>query len=143
MERIESITDKNNETETKRYVYLLKGEIETSTVSDYVQAGRLRQKIENEGFNTQKNGGYKMEHKYSRVNSLAMKNYYQRLQIGHMINQLCVLSERVKNKLIKWGATLKHCWKSMLGFLTYASINEEELEAFLQKRTQYRYRYLS
>lgn len=143
VECIESITDSNNETETTRYVYLLSEKIDSSTVVNYVQAGRLRQKIENEGFNTQKNGGYKMEHKYSRVSLQATKNYYQCLQIGHMINQLCVLSQIVKKQLIEWDTTLKQCWKALFGFLTYASINKEELDVFLQKRTQYRYLFLS
>jgi len=39
------------------------------------QTGRLRQKIENEGFNDQKNQGYALEHKFSRVSFPAMKNY--------------------------------------------------------------------
>lgn len=39
--------------------------------------GRLRWKIENEGFNIQKNLGYELEHKYSRVSFVALKNYYQ------------------------------------------------------------------
>ncbi len=143
MECIESITDSNDETETTRYVYWVSEKIDDSTVVNYVQAGRLRQKIENEGFNTQKNGGYKMEHKYSRVSLQATKNYYQCLQIAHMINQLCVLSQTVKKQLDEWGTTLKHCWKAMMGFLSYASINEKELVIFMQKRTQYRYPFLS
>ncbi len=56
--------------------------------------GRLRWKIENEGFNTQKNLGYNLKHKYSRVSWLAAKNYYQCLQIGHLINQLVELSSK-------------------------------------------------
>ena len=53
--------------------------------------GRLRWKIENEGFNTQKNGGYHLEHKFSRKSLTATKNYFQAFQIAHLINQLVEL----------------------------------------------------
>ena len=49
------------------------------------KAGRLRWKIENEGINTQKTGGYKMEHGYG-VRKNACKNYYLLLQIALQIN---------------------------------------------------------
>jgi len=51
------------------------------------QGGRLRWKIENEGFNVQKNGGYDLEHSYSHNNN-ASKCWYFLLQIAHALNQL-------------------------------------------------------
>jgi len=51
------------------------------------QGGRLRWKIENEGFNTQKNSGYRLEHAYS-ANENAVKSFYFLLQVAHAINQL-------------------------------------------------------
>lgn len=51
------------------------------------QTGRLRWKIENEGTNTQKNGGYEMEHGYG-LGGNAWKNYYLILQIGQLFNDL-------------------------------------------------------
>lgn len=51
------------------------------------QVGRLRWKIENEGTNTQKNGGYEMEHAYGRKGN-AWKNYYLVLQIAQLFNDL-------------------------------------------------------
>jgi hypothetical protein len=53
------------------------------------QAGRLRWKIENEGFNTQKNHGYELEHAYSQ-HPWAAKNFYFLLQVAHAINQLII-----------------------------------------------------
>ena len=50
-------------------------------------AGRLRWKIENEGFNIQKNGGYKLEHPYSQDEN-ARKVFYYLLQIAHLFFQL-------------------------------------------------------
>ena len=49
--------------------------------------GRCRWKIENEGFNTQKNGGYNLTHAYSE-DETAAKNFYLLLQIAHLLGQL-------------------------------------------------------
>lgn len=49
--------------------------------------GRCRWKIENEGFNIQKNGGYALEHAYS-TDPRAMKHWYVLLQIAHFLMQL-------------------------------------------------------
>jgi hypothetical protein len=51
------------------------------------QAGRLRWKVENEGFNIQKNGGFHLEHPYSQ-NDTARKVFYYLLQIAYSIFQL-------------------------------------------------------
>jgi len=51
------------------------------------QAGRLRWKVENEGFNIQKNGGFHLEHPYSQ-NITARKVFYYLLQIAYLIFQL-------------------------------------------------------
>ena len=52
-----------------------------------IPGGRLRWKIENEGFNVQKNGGYGLEHAYTR-NATASKVFYYLLQVAHIIAQL-------------------------------------------------------
>jgi len=51
------------------------------------RGGRIRWKIENEGFNIQKNHGYELEHAYS-THEWAVKNLYLLLQVAHAINQL-------------------------------------------------------
>lgn len=53
------------------------------------QGGRLRWKIENEGFNIQKHGGYGLEHAYSQ-NENAGKIFYFLLQVAHALNQLMI-----------------------------------------------------
>lgn len=80
--------------------------------------GRLRWKIENEGFNSQKNHGYKLEHKYSRVSYEAMQNYYQLLQIAHMINQFVERTKQVV-ELMKLHSkqTMVDLWKKLYLFL--------------------------
>jgi len=51
------------------------------------EGGRLRWKIENEGFNNQKNGGFELEHPYSQ-NPIASKVFYFLLQLAHLLFQL-------------------------------------------------------
>ena len=54
---------------------------------EIVKTGRERWKIENKGFNEQKNHGYFIQHVFSE-NYNAMKNHYLLAQIAHMIRQL-------------------------------------------------------
>jgi len=51
------------------------------------RGARLRWKIENEGFNIQKNGGFGLEHAYSYGN-WQIKNFYLLMQLAHLILQL-------------------------------------------------------
>ena len=51
------------------------------------RGGRLRWKIENEGFNIQKNGGFALEHAYS-YGDWQLKNFYLLMQVAHIILQL-------------------------------------------------------
>ena len=60
-----------------------------SVVTYANQGGRLRWKIENEGFNIQKNHGYELEHAYSAKPQVA-KIFYYLLQVAHLIAQLMV-----------------------------------------------------
>ena len=56
-------------------------------LEEMVCAGRGRWKIENEGFNNQKNGIYDIEHLNSR-DSNAMKNHYLLTQIADIMMQM-------------------------------------------------------
>ena len=64
------------------------------------QGGRLRWKIENEGFNVQKNGGYALEHVYSQ-NATAGKIFYLLLQIAHSLSQLIERGNLFRNAFPK------------------------------------------
>ena len=97
----------------------------------------MRWKIENEGFNIQKNHGYNMKHKYSRVSWRAAKNYYQCLQIGHLINMLIELStDFIKFKI--GMMTVKKLWDGLRGFLKFQCIDKNDISALSQLRTQIR-----
>lgn len=123
----------------QRFVHLTNMEISSELCAGISDTGRLRQKIENEGFNIQKNNGYALEHKYSRVSFQAMKNYYQCLQIAHIINQLVQASQTIKTLLDKTlKCTVKHLWKRLLSFLSEREIIESELIDLVSRKFQIR-----
>lgn len=70
------------------------------------EQGRRRWTIENEGFNTQKNQGYYLEHMYSQAYR-GMKNHYYLIQIGHMISQVIEAWEKLWKK-VKQSRAQKH-----------------------------------
>lgn len=126
-----------NKTGITDFVYLTSFEINKKNYRAIVEAGRLRQKIENEGFNTQKNLGYNMTHKYSRVSDLAYKNYYQSLQIAHIIVGMVELCGAIKE--IRKNMTLKFLWECLIGFLKYCQISQNALNSVLGKRTHFQF----
>jgi len=139
VECIETITDHNTGEQTRtRFVHLSDIPIERTCARLISQTGRLRWKIENEGFNSQKNHGYGLQHKFSRCSWQAAKNYYQCLQMAHLINQLMVLSTAFQQHLTG-KMTLTHLWKSLLGMLTYGELDEHALAQRVQCRIQIRF----
>ena len=121
--------------EKSRFVQVTGFKVSESNCQEIIQHGRLRWKIENEGFNTQKNGGYELEHKYSRRNPRAIQNYFQCMQIAHIINQLVELSSVFKEMLTA-KTTLKHLWKTMIASMYYCNFTDKQLHF---QKTQFRY----
>ena len=139
LECIETIDPhRGAEQSNHRFVHLTNLDVTAKTVCVLSATGRMRWKIENEGFNTQKNLGYGMQHKYARVNWQAAKNYYQCLQIGHLINQLTVLSTSFQ-PLLEGKITLKHLWCTMVAFLLYGRLRQSTLDALTECRFQMRF----
>ena len=69
------------------FMWLTSFKITEKNKEDIIYYGRQRWKIENEGFNMQKNGTFDIEHIYSR-NYNAMKAHYFFIQFAHTIRQL-------------------------------------------------------
>jgi hypothetical protein len=88
IECLETCPDSKGERKTTRFKWITNLKVKTNNIRILAnQGGRLRWKIENEGFNVQKNGGYALEHAYSR-NPTAAKVFYYILQIAHILAQL-------------------------------------------------------
>ena len=86
---------------TTTFVHITDLSINARNIADTSKTGRLRWKIENEGFNTLKNGGYGMEHQYARKSYTALKNYFQFMQMAHIIHQLMTLNTRFQEGFMK------------------------------------------
>lgn len=78
---------KDGETGIHVYQWITNIELTKRNLEEMIEAGRGRWRIENEGFNHQKNGIYDIEHLNSK-NSNAMKNHYLITQIADMVMQL-------------------------------------------------------
>ena len=91
----------------ERHVHLTNLKVNNGNVAQISLEGRMRWKIENEGFNCQKNHGYGLGHKYARKDLNTIKNYYLLMQIGHMISQLVERLNSFKSALNQSGKTFK------------------------------------
>jgi hypothetical protein len=91
-ERIFNILSCNEEEDGEtncQYTWIISDRLNLceDNVKSLATAGRLRWVIENQGNNVQKNGGYALEHQYSR-DEHSMKVWNLLLDIAHMISQL-------------------------------------------------------
>ena len=68
-------------------MYITDLNITDKNIQETILLGRKRWKIENEGFNIQKNGTFAIGHLYSK-NATAIKVHYLMIQIAHIIRQL-------------------------------------------------------
>jgi hypothetical protein len=91
---------------TTKYMWLTNFTLTSYNVDKLAnQGGRLRWKIENEGFNAQKNGGFNLQHPISH-NENARKVFYLLLQIAHLIVQLIEKGSLLRHFFPKgWGSS--------------------------------------
>jgi len=120
-----------------RYVWFGSMRIDASKVVELGNGGgRLRWLIE-EGFNIQKNGGYGLEHAFSKDNT-AMKNFYVLMQIGHVFNQLMEKGSILREKIRKSMGSLRVFSERLWALMTEALIDVERLRDCLAHRIQIR-----
>ena len=97
------------------------------------QGGRNRWKIENEGFNAQKNGGYELEHVYG-ADEDRLKSFYFLLQMAHLILQLVEHGSLLRRAAAQYGQSVLGLYGSvrnlahrLLDCLRYRCIPAEAL----------------
>jgi len=120
-----------------KFVWITNLKIRKSNFESIGKGGRLRWKIENEGFNTQKNGGYNLEHAYSK-DEVAMKNLYLLLQIAHAINQLMEKGSLLKDQIKKIFGSIRNVSRRLLEDLRTKFTEPEKLKIELSKPFQIR-----
>jgi len=69
----------------------------------------------NEGFNTQKNGGYEMEHLYGKGEK-AWKNYFLTLQVSQLMNDLTRFGDYIQKITGDPKATFESVYETMRYF---------------------------
>ena len=69
------------------FMYITDLPVTDKNIENTVEVGRARWKIENEGFNIQKNGTFDIGHLYSR-NATAIKVHYILIQMTHIVRQM-------------------------------------------------------
>ncbi len=94
----------------ENYYYVLEAKL---VLHPKIVVSIMTEFVENEGFNTQKNQGYYLEHLFSK-NYQGIKNHYYLIQIGHMIAQI----------MERWG----RLWEGM--HLSMEQKHQKILESF-------------
>ena len=102
------------------------------------QGGRVRWKIENEGFNVQKNGGYALEHRYSQ-DPTAAKVFYLLLQIAHTLAQLIERGTLFRQAFPRGVGSAKNIALRLLEAWRNLRLRPTEVQQMLDARTQIRF----
>ncbi len=131
---------KNKKIESVRFVHVTDIEINKTNIHELSESGRFRWKIENEGFNNQKNSDYNMNHKFSRTNFQATKNYYSLLQIADIINQFTYKESFMTNFIDRYDLTLKSVINKIVSYFEgYLFEDVELIQEIKDKKVQLRY----
>lgn len=101
------------------------------------RGGRCRWKIENEGFNLQKNSGFNLEHAYSTADR-QIKDFYILLQIAHVILQLLERGNLLSGEVKKLFGSLKNLAHRLLESIRNVRIPAEAVDVALAARIQIR-----
>lgn len=119
--------------EEVRFQWISSIELTNKNLEEMILAGRGRWKIENEGFNNQKNGLYRIQHINSR-NSNAMKNHYLFTQIADILMQLYI----VWNPFIKeLGQSIKNTSSGLLESFRRQTVTDEDVSYIFRYTTVY------
>ena len=105
---------------TRQFVWMTNFHLCHNNVENIANnGGRLRWKIENEGFNVQKNNGYEMQHPYSEHANgfrvfyllLLMAHYIAQLILhGNLIRSLCKTFGSAKNFARRLAESMRNHW---------------------------------
>lgn len=107
----------------QQLLFITNNKITERNVDKLILAGRNRWKIENEGFNHQKNGWHHIEH-VNCHNYQAMKNHYLLVQIADIIVQLYLNGAKLLKRLRK---SAKEISSDLLEAIRRRKITDEDI----------------
>ncbi len=103
----------------KTFVWVTNFPVHFNTVQIIAnQGGRQRWKIENQGFNVQKNNGYNLDHSYGGRGHV-WKSMHLFMQIAHLINQLVEHGNLLKAKIKAVYGSVRNLTTRLLEELKY------------------------
>jgi len=138
IECLETYTHSKGERKTTRFKWITNLRVKTNNILFLSnQGGRLRWKIENEGFNVQKNGGYALEHAYT-TNPTAAKVFYYLLQVAHTIAQLIEKGSLFRKAFPAGVGSAKNIAFRLLEAWRNLRVRPEHLHQVLSERVQIR-----
>lgn len=127
------VEDKDGGTKICTMQWITSIELTEKNLEEMISAGRGRWKIENEGFNNQKNGIYDIEHLNSR-NPNAMKNHYLLTQMADMIMQLYLATNKVVRSLRE---SIKNTSSKLLESFRRQTVSNEDVLSIKRYTTMY------
>jgi len=82
-----------------------------------------------------------MEHKWARKSYRGLKNYFQFMQMAHLINQLMVKRTLFQAEYLqgKNHPTLVSIWSDLIAAMKWAKLKIRKLKKILRTRIQYRF----
>jgi hypothetical protein len=136
---LETKPDADKKLKTTRFKWITNFNVTASKVVTLAnQGGRLRWKIENEGFNVQKNGGYALEHVFSQ-DATAGKIFYLLLQIAHLLSQLIERGSLFRKAFPKGVGSAKNIAFRLLEAWRNLRLNLADVQQLLDTRVQIRF----
>ncbi len=91
------VLNETSKGKTTRFAWITDFHVTQKNVAAIAEkGGRLRSKIENQGFNIQKNSGLNLEHAYT-IHPDNIKAFYYLLQIAHIFLQLFEMGSLLKH----------------------------------------------
>ncbi|MEA3339702.1 MAG: hypothetical protein U9R15_07020 [Chloroflexota bacterium] len=139
LECLETKPNSDGELETTRFKWVTNFKIKRNKVIALAnEGGRIRWKIENEGFNVQKNEGFDLEHAYT-TNFVASKIFYLLLQIAHMIAQLIEKGSLFRKAFPAGVGSAKNIAFRLLEAWRNLRLSADQIQKILDARRQIRF----
>ena len=139
IECLETKPDKEGAKQTTKFKWVTNCRVSCKNVTTLSNdGGRMRWKIENEGFNVQKTGGYELEHAYTNDPNSA-KVFYLLLQIAHLLAQLLYKATLLKRDFLEGLGSAKNLAFRLLEAWRNVRMGPTDMMALLQKRFQIRF----
>lgn len=124
---------------TTRFKWITNFAVDSSNVLELANhGGRLRWKIENEGFNVQKHGGYALEHIFTH-HPISAKVFYLLLQLAHTLAQLIERGSLFCQAFPAGVGSAKNLAWRLLEAWRNARLSAQHIQGWLDTRVQIRF----